>query len=196
MAGLILFRLLWGFIGGPYARFRDFAFGWNEVWDYVKEVLNRKPPRFLGHNPAGSWAIYLLLTLGALIVITGLLGFGGEERQGPLAGWLNYPQGMLAQDLHELLAWLMLGVVGIHLMGVLVESLLHKENLVRAMLTGYKPATANAIAAASQWKTAVVMVVIILAGGVVWFQGYFTATPEQPYIPFTGSELTRSCSLA
>jgi len=189
MAGLILFRLLWGFIGGPYARFRDFAFGWHEVWDYVKEVLNRKPPRFLGHNPAGSWAIYLLLTLGVLIVITGLLGFGGEERQGPLAGWLNYPQGKLVQDIHELLAWLMLGVVGIHITGVLVESLLHKENLVKAMLTGYKPATANTIAAVSQWKTAIVMVFMILTGGLVWFQGYLTATPEQPYIPFVGPEL-------
>jgi len=189
MAGLILFRLLWGFIGGPYARFRDFAFGWHEVWDYVKGVLNRKPPRFLGHNPAGSWAIYLLLTLGVLIVITGLLGFGGEEQHGPLAGWLNYPQGKLAQDIHELLAWLMLGVVGIHITGVLVESLLHKENLVRAMLTGYKPATASAIAAASQWKTAIVMVTMILAGGLSWFQGYLTATPEQPYIPFVGPEL-------
>jgi len=189
MAGLIIFRILWGIIGGPYARFRDFAFGWHEVWSYLKGVLNRRPPRFLGHNPAGSWAIYLLLTLGILIVVTGLLGLGGEEQQGPLAGWLNYPQGKLAQDLHELLAWLMLAVVGTHLIGVLVESLLHKENLVRAMLTGYKPAPANTIAAASQWKTGGVMAIMILAGGLVWFQSYLTATAEQPYRPFTGPEL-------
>ncbi len=189
MTGLILFRLLWGFIGGPYACFHDFSFDWHEVLDYIKGVLNKKPPRFLGHNPAGSWAIYLLLTLGVLIVITGLLGLGGEERQGPLAGLLNYPQGKRLQDLHELLAWLMLCVVGTHLIGVLVESLLHKENLVRAMLTGYKPAKADTIAAASQWKTATVMVIMIIAGGVVWFQGYLTATPEQPYQPFVGPDL-------
>jgi len=189
MAGLILFRLLWGFIGGPYARFRDFAFGWHEVWDYVKGVLNRKPPRFLGHNPAGSWAIYLLLTLGLLIVISGFLGLGGEERQGPFAGWLNYPQGKAVQDLHELLAWFMLGVVGIHLMGVLVESLLHKESLVKAMLTGYKAAAAGTTAAASQWKTATVMLILILAGGFGWFKGYLAETPEQPYRPFVGPAL-------
>jgi len=189
MTGLILFRLLWGIIGGPYARFRDFSFSWHEVWRYIKAVLNRKPPRFLGHNPAGSWAIYLLLTLGILIVTTGLLGLGGEERQGPLAGLLNYPQGKSLQDLHELLAWLMLGVVGIHLVGVLVESLLHKENLVKAMLTGYKPATANTPAAAAQWKTAIVMTIMILAGGLIWFQGYLTATAEQPYQPFVGPDL-------
>ncbi len=189
MAGLIVFRILWGVIGGPYASFRDFAFGWHEVWLYLKGVLNRRPPRFLGHNPAGSWAIYLLLTLGVLIVITGLLGLGGEEQQGPLAGWLNYPQGKLAQDLHELLAWLMLGVVGTHLIGVLVESLLHKENLVSAMLTGYKPAPANAVSAASQWKTGIAMAIIILAGGLIWFQGYLTATANQPYRPFIGPEL-------
>ena len=189
MAGLILFRILWGFIGGPYAHFRDFAFGWHEVWDYVKGVLNRKPSRFLGHNPAGSWAIYLLLTLGALITITGLLGLGGEEQQGPLAGWLSFPQGELAQSLHELLAWFMSAIVTIHLLGVLAESLLHHENLVTAMLTGYKPAAAGVISAPSQWKTGIIMLIMILAGGLIWFQGYWTAAPNQPYRPFVGPEL-------
>jgi cytochrome b len=189
MGGLILFRLLWGFIGGPYARFRDFAFVWSEVWDYLKGVLNRRPQHFLGHNPAGSWAIYLLLALGLSIVITGLLAFGGEERQGPLAGLLNYPQGRFSHDLHEWLAWLMLGMVIIHLMGVLVESLLHRENLVVAMLTGFKPSAADAISTASHWKAGAAMLVAIITAGLSWFQGHLTETPEQLYQPFHGPAL-------
>lgn len=189
MGGLILFRLLWGFIGTPYARFRNFAFGWSEVRDYLKGVLNRRPSHFLGHNPAGSWAVYLLLTLSLSITITGLLGFGGEERQGPLTGWLNYPQGELVLDLHEWLAWLMLGLVAVHLTGVLVESLLHQENLVAAMLTGFKSSAASAISSASHWKVGAAMLTIIIAAGLSWFQGYLTETPEQPYQPFHGPAL-------
>ncbi len=187
MGGLILFRLLWGFIGSRYARFRDFAFGWLEVWEYLKLVLNRHPPRFLGHNPAGSWAIYFLLALGSLITVTGLLGFGGEERQGPLAGLLNYSQGEFVLELHEWLAWL--GLVAVHLMGVLVESLLHRENLVAAMLTGFKPSAAGAASTATRWQVGAAMLVTIIAAGLYWFQGHLTATPEQPYLPFHGPVL-------
>lgn len=189
MGGLILFRILWGFIGGPYACFHDFSFSWAEVRDYLKGVLNKCPPRFLGHNPAGSWAIYLLLGLGLSITITGLLAFGGEERQGPLAGLLNYPQGRLAHELHEWLAWLMLGIVIIHLIGVLIESLLHRENLVAAMLTGFKSSDADAISTASHWKIGVIMLVIIITAGLSWFQGHLTETPEQLYQPFHGPAL-------
>jgi len=189
MGGLILFRILWGFIGGPYARFHDFAFGWSKVQDYLKDVLNKCPPRFLGHNPAGSWAIYLLLGLGLSIVITGLLAFGGEERHGPLAGFLNYPQGRLAHEFHEWLSWLMLGIVIIHLIGILVESLLHRENLVMAMLTGFKPSAANAISTASHWKVAATMLVTIITAGLFWFQGHLTETSEQLYQPFHGPAL-------
>lgn len=189
MGGLIIFRILWGFIGGPYACFHDFTFGWSEVSDYLKGVLNKCPSHFLGHNPAGSWAIYLLLGLGMSIAVTGLLAFGGEERQGPLAGLLNYPQGRLAHEIHEWLAWLMLGVVIIHLAGVLVESLLHRENLVAAMLTGFKSSDASAISTASHWKISVIMLVVITTAGLFWFQGYLIETPENRYLPFHGPAL-------
>ena len=189
MGGLILFRILWGFIGGPYARFQDFAFGYSKVRDFMKGVLNKKPARFLGHNPAGSWAIYLLLGLGLLIVITGVLAFGGEERQGPLAGVLNYPQGRFAREFHEWLSWLMLGVVIIHVIGVLVESLLHRENLVVAMLSGFKSSSTDAMSTVTHWKTGASMLVVISTGALFWFQGHLTETAEQLYQPFDGPSL-------
>lgn len=189
MGGLILFRILWGFIGGPYARFHDFAFGYSRVRGYLKDLLDKRPPHFLGHNPAGSWAIYLLLGLGLLIVITGLLAFGGEERQGPLAGLLSFPQGRFFHELHEWLSWIMLGMVIIHLIGVLVESLLHRENLVVAMLTGFKRSASDAISTASHWKVGAAMLITIITAGLFWFQGHLTETPERSYQPFHGPAL-------
>jgi cytochrome b len=189
MGGLILFRILWGFFGGPYACFHDFTFSWSEVKKYLIEVLNKKPPHFLGHNPAGSWAIYILLGLGLLISITGLITFGGEEQQGPLAGLLNYPQGRIAHELHEWFAWLMLGMVVIHLLGVLVESLLHKENLVTAMITGLKLSDGGKISTASHGKSAIIMLLVIITSGLSWFYGHLTETSEQLYQPFQGPTL-------
>ncbi|VAX09822.1 Cytochrome b [hydrothermal vent metagenome] len=189
MLGLILFRLLWGFIGSPYARFSNFAFGLVEVLGYLQGVLHRRPPHFLGHNPAGSWAIYLLLGLGLLITTTGLLVLGGEERHGLFAGLLSFSQGDVVHQIHELLAWLMLGMVVVHLFGVLVESLLHKENLVQAMVTGYKPSLEPKTSVVSHWKTATFMLLVMITAGSYWFYGYLIDTQEHPYRPFIGPQL-------
>jgi cytochrome b len=189
MAGLVSFRVLWGIIGSPYARFHDFAFTWGAVKEYLKGITLRSPPRFLGHNPAGSWAIYAMLGLGLLIVISGLLALGGEERHGPLAGWINYPLGSLAHATHEVFAWLMMGLVLLHLLGVAIESYLHRENLIAAMLTGHKSASAGSESAPSHWLLGVIMGMAMLISGLAYFQGHITATPEQPYLPFRGPEL-------
>ncbi len=189
MGGLILFRLAWGFWGGPYARFRDFAFGWRAARDYMKQVLKRCPPRFIGHNPAGSWGIYMLLGMGLLMAVTGLLALGGEERHGPFAGWLDYAQGAMAHELHEWLAWVMLGVVVIHLLGVVVESVLHRENLVASMITGRKEAPPGTVPATAGRLVAGLMLAAVIAAGFGWFYGYLVETPEQPYRPFVGQQL-------
>lgn len=123
--GLIGFRILWGFVGTRYARFRSFAFSPSQTLTYLKSLLGRSPRHYLGHNPAGSWVIYGLLALGLASGISGYAVYneiGGE--------WL--------EELHEAAANSMLALVGVHIAGVLVSSLLHRENLVRAMISGYK----------------------------------------------------------
>jgi len=189
MVGLIIFRLVWGVVGGPYARFSDFWFNWREALDYIKKVLLARPPRFVGHNPAGSWAIYTLLTLVLLTTFTGLLVFGGEEQHGPFAGWLTFPQGAIAHQIHELLAWAMLGVVVIHLLGVLVESVLHRENLIGSMITGDKVVRSSVISVVPRRAIGASMLVVVLVAGFGWFYGYLVETPEQPYRPFIGPQL-------
>ncbi len=122
---LIAFRVLWGFVGSRYARFGAFAFGPGRVVQYLRSLLGTKPEHHVGHNPAGSWAIYLLLGLALTAGITGYAAmneFGGE--------WL--------EELHEGAANAMLAVVLAHIAGVIASSLRHRENLVAGMITGRK----------------------------------------------------------
>ena len=123
--GLIGFRLVWGLIGSRYARFRSFLFRPAELFAYLRSLASRSPRHYLGHNPAGSVAILLLLGLG---ILTGVSGWANYNDIG--SGWM--------EELHEGVAFAMLAVVGVHIAGVLISSILHRENLVRAMITGRK----------------------------------------------------------
>lgn len=125
MLGLIAFRLLWGLIGTRYARFKSFTFGAASVLGYLKSIVARSPQHYVGHNPAGSWAIYALI---ALTVAAGLTGYATYNDIG--GDWL--------EELHEGVANALLAVVFVHIAGVLVSSLLHRENLMRAMIDGLK----------------------------------------------------------
>ena len=123
--GLIGFRLVWGMVGTRYSRFSSFAFRPFRVVQYLKSLLARKPEHYVGHNPAGSWVIYALLLLG---LVTGASGYATYNEIG--GEWL--------EELHEGAAGTMLTLVVVHVLGVVVSSLLHRENLVRSMITGYK----------------------------------------------------------
>ena len=123
--GLVAFRLIWGLIGTRYARLRSFAYGPRSVLSYVKSLFTGSPQHYLGHNPAGSWAVYALLALSLLA------GASGYATYNDIGGhWM--------EDAHEALANVLLGLVFVHVAGVLVSCALHRENLVRSMLTGYK----------------------------------------------------------
>lgn len=123
--GLVGFRLLWGLVGTRYARFRSFAYGPRSVLSYVKSLFRRNPQHYAGHNPAGSWAIYGLVALSLLAGLTGYAIF-------------NDVGGHSMEELHETLANILLGLVFVHIGGVVLSSVLHRENLVRSMVNGYK----------------------------------------------------------
>jgi cytochrome b len=125
VTAVALFRLLWGVVGSRHARFSSFVRGPRQVIVYLKGLLRLSPPHYTGHNPAGGWAVMLLLILA--------LSAGAS-------GWLTYQEigGEWLEEVHESLTGLMLAVVFVHLAGVLVGSLMHGENLPRAMITGRK----------------------------------------------------------
>jgi len=138
---LILVRLVWGFIGSRNARFSSFVTAPRVAWQYVKDTLMFRAKRYLGHNPAGGAMIVLLLISLLITTMTGLAAYGASETAGPLAGWLGNI-GETGEDVikevHEFFANFTVFLVVIHVAGVIFESLAHRENLVRAMVNGYK----------------------------------------------------------
>ena len=147
--GLLAFRLVWGFVGTRYARFRSFAYSPLAAVRHLRDEFTGRAPRYVGHNPAGSWAIYGLLLLGAATGVTGYLTF-------------NEIGGEAFEEVHEVLAnaWLLLVVV--HVTAVVLSSVVHRENLVRSMITGDKPGTPGDAAPRSARAFGVTLVAAVL----------------------------------
>lgn len=138
VAGLVAFRLLWGIIGTRHARFTDFVTGPGAVKRYLGQLLTGRAPRYLGHNPAGAVMIIAMLLSLVLTVFTGAVLIAGDG-QGPLAGTVFAGlSGDAFEETHELFANFTVFLVVLHVAGVLASSLLHHENLIRAMVTGRK----------------------------------------------------------
>ncbi len=158
LLGLIAFRLVWGFAGTRYARFADFAYSPAQVVNYIKSLLSRQPAHFPGHNPAGAVTIFLLLALG---IVSGV------------SGWLAYNEigGEWWEEGHELFSNLMLAVVGIHIAGVIVSSVLHRENLARAMVTGYKQGEPDEAIRKKSGMAAVLLLAAVAGFWGLWFNG-------------------------
>ena len=139
--GLLLFRVIWGVIGTRHARFTSFVCSPARTLAYLKDAIAFRARRYLGHNPAGgAMVIAMILSLSATAV-TGLALYGYAEFSGPLAGLLdNIPEwlGGSLEDVHEFFADFTLLLVLLHLAGVVLASLQHRENLVRSMFTGIK----------------------------------------------------------
>lgn len=126
-------RLLWGVIGSRHARFTDFVTGPRAIAAYLRELAAGRPRPYRGHNPAGGAMVLALLAM--------LLVVGGT-------GWLSETDAFFGVDwvseLHGAASTVLLVLIGLHVLGVLVSSLAHRENLVRAMITGHKSAAAEA----------------------------------------------------
>lgn len=160
--GLVLFRLVWGFVGTRHARFSDFLFSPRQTFAYLRNMAGGRPDHYTGHNPAGGWMIFMLLASLLIAVYTGLEAYGAEGH-GPLANGGpaielvataradddddadehehedgENPEEEFWEELHEFFSNFTLLLVIVHVAGVIVASRLHGENLVKAMLTGRK----------------------------------------------------------
>jgi cytochrome b len=157
-AVLIVFRLVWGFIGGEHSRFSDFIRP-SRIGHHISGLAHGKMEPTLGHNPLGGVAVVILLALSAITIWTG--AFGGEA----------------AEELHEIVAWVLLGMVAVHVLAVIVMSMLERESLIRAMVRGDKPATRHPGARDARTPGAVALFV----GGVVVIGTSYLILQYDPY---------------
>ncbi len=130
---LVIIRIAWGFVGSEHARFSDFVRRPSQVRAYLAGALRLRSRRYIGHNPAGGAMIVLMLVMLLVISATGIAlttdTFWGSA-------WM--------EAAHESAVNVTVVLIGLHLTGVVISSLAHGENLVRAMITGRKrPAGAD-----------------------------------------------------
>src|SRR5262245_24329841 len=129
----------WGFfLGSDQGRFSDFAYSPAEALAYLRDMIASRAKRYFGHSPGGAAMVFAVLILLAATVVTGLIVYGGEQQAGPLAGMFSKDTGEAVEEAHEVFANITLALVFFHLVGVALASFGHHENLVRAMITGYK----------------------------------------------------------
>lgn len=167
----LIFRIIWGFAGSRHALFHDFLRPWAVVRDYTKKLACLKPPYFTGHNPLGGWMVILLLLMLAAIVATGLFGGEADEPEvGPLAHMVAPALAEVLVEVHEVLFNVLLVLVAIHIAGVFADMVLVRENLIAAMITGYKRVPAGtAEAEAAPVSIVRTIVVLIVAVAATWF---------------------------
>jgi len=161
IAGLVVFRLVWGLLGTQYARFNNFIYSPAVVFAYISRVITRQPTRrYVGHNPAGGWMVLALLLCLATVSVSGLKLYALVENSGPFAA-IDFEPGLVGvahtdvdeiyqwseeaeeaeelwEEIHESSTNLALLLIILHIGGVIISSKMHGENLVRAMLTGMK----------------------------------------------------------
>jgi cytochrome b len=157
-------RIVWGWIGTRHARFASFVQGPAEVLRYARALRAANSPRTAGHNPLGALMILLLLALLLALSLTGLFANDEITNAGPLYGYVSNDTSNRLTGLHSTLANVLLGAIALHVTAVLTYLIVKRENLIRPMITGRKPADsiqpADAIGSSRSWLALAVALVI------------------------------------
>lgn len=160
---LVLFRIVWGFLGSQHARFCDFVRSPLAVARYLGGMLRKDSPHFVGHNPAGGWSVLALLLSLFVQAATGLFANDEIATEGPLAGHVASTVSDLLTTVHRYNFNVLLGLIGLHLAAIVFHLLVKRENLISAMVTGRKQLPPGTSAAegrmASLWLAAVILAI-------------------------------------
>ncbi len=152
LLALLLFRLIWGFVGNRQARFTDFLAGPGAALAYLRGLIGggNKPGHgggYVGHNPVGGYAVFAMLGLLLLQAVSGLFTSDDFVYDGPLYSLVPSSVGAQMSSIHRITIDAIYIVVGIHLLATLFYLLVKRENLVKPMVTGDKQLPAEQAAA-------------------------------------------------
>lgn len=170
---LVCLRLLWGIIGSRYARFSSFAFGPAAVAQYAKGVLFGGGRRYVGHNPGSAYAIFTMLALMLGLAATGIVMGQGSES---------------VKELHEILAFVMVGVAAAHVLGVIFHTIRHRDNVIASMIHGRKDVESAEGIRSSHPVLGIVFLAVVGA----WFFGLvrsFDPVTQTARLPVLGTSL-------
>ena len=162
---LLLFRLVWGFVGSRQSRFLTFTRGPSAVVRYATTLLRSDSTHYLGHNPLGGWSIIAMLFTLLVQAGTGLFANDDIVTEGPLFDWVSKATSDWLTKIHKLNQGVIIALVSIHVLAVLFYFFYKRENLVKPMVTGVKQCSeAEAESAAGRtWMAAVIAGLAALA---------------------------------
>jgi len=174
LAFVLTLRLIWGIVGTRNARFSSYVFSLVKLVRYARSVVTLdKSLRYVGHNPATSWVAPVMFSLLAFIVATGVMMGQGSEA---------------AEELHAVSVYLLLAVVGAHVIGVVLHSVRHRENLIKGMVDGRKMGEPSDEVKAG--RPVVALVLLIAVGGFAWsLVANYDPVQHHTHLPFLGTTL-------
>jgi cytochrome b len=165
---LILFRIIWGFVGSTHARFGDFLYGPGAIFGYLRTLPRREAAKFAGHNPLGGLSVLLMLLAILVQAVTGLFSNDDVMVEGPMTQWIAKELSDKLTSIHRYNFYVVLALAGVHILAVLYYLLYKSENLVKAMFTGYKTLP-SAPAGGRIAGTGLALVVLAIAAAAVYF---------------------------
>jgi cytochrome b len=140
---LLIFRVIWGFVGGYWSRFVQFFYMPLTILRYLRG--ESKPEHDVGHNPLGSLSVWALLFILGAQVATGLIGDDEIATQGPLVKFVSGTTSLLATSYHKHWGkWIIIALVCLHVAAILFYWFKKKQNLIKPMLGGDKVVEASA----------------------------------------------------
>jgi len=160
---LLVLRLVWGFIGTTYARFSSFKLKPAELLQYLKDAVVTKTKRYLGHNPASSYAAVIMFGCAIGLATTGILMTGGGESD-------------FLKETHELLANIFLITVIAHIVGIIFHQVKHSDSLWSSMLDGKKKSFLPKAGIPSSKRAAGILFLLLTLG----WTGYLYTNYDRP----------------
>lgn len=180
VVGLLVFRILWGFVGPRHARFFRFLPGPSRLFAYLKTLFHRDSRESTGHSPLGALAVVVILGLVGLQAVSGLFVFDDILYEGPWYVAVSEDTADFASTVHHRLAWPIGAVIALHLLAILFYRAYKQQRLTRAMITGRKPADrvpeSDAIASS---RTVLALILIVAVAAFTWWL-LAVAPPEPP----------------
>ncbi|MDT8438432.1 MAG: cytochrome b/b6 domain-containing protein [Wenzhouxiangellaceae bacterium] len=179
--GLLIFRLIWGFVGTRHARFASFLPRPSQLLAYLKTIARRDAPASVGHNPPGALAVLAMLLFVAVQAGSGLFISDDIFYEGPWFAAVSSDTTELAGRIHHRLATPIGILLGLHLAAIAAYRLFKAQRLTRAMITGRKPAEqVPESAAIGNSRSALALILIVLVAALTWW--LLTVAPPEPAV--------------